>query len=246
MKMEKTKMHFADNYLLNPTNPITVNLIGAGGTGSHVLTRLAVINQSLVTLGHAGLFVWVFDDDVVTEANKGRQPFAEAEIGWKKVVVLINRVNRFFGTGWKAVPHKYTQRYIQQHPSMAQASITISCVDNVAARFEIAGILKSCVHEENHMVNQPLYWMDFGNSRYTGQVLLATVSDIKQPVSKKFIPVGKLPFITEEFKDLLSQSEATDDTPSCSLAEALGKQDLFINSALAEAGASLLWQLFRE
>ncbi len=26
----KTKVHFTDNELLNPTNPITINLIGAG------------------------------------------------------------------------------------------------------------------------------------------------------------------------------------------------------------------------
>jgi len=204
MKTIIAKAHFVENYLLNPTNPIVVNLIGAGGTGSHVLTRLAVINQSLTTLGHAGLFVRVFDDDVVTEANKGRQPFAEAELGLQKAVALINRINRFFGIGWKAVPRKFTERLIQQNPSLAQASITISCVDNVASRFEIAGILKSFQPEKSISLNRPLYWMDFGNSRYTGQVLLSTVSAIKQPTSKKFMPVASLPFITEEFKDLLS------------------------------------------
>jgi hypothetical protein len=44
----------------------------------------------------------------------------------------------------------------------------------------------------------------------------------------------------------LTASQTNDNTPSCSLAEALTKQDLFINSALANVGASLLWQLFRE
>jgi hypothetical protein len=39
--------------------------------------------------------------------------------------------------------------------------------------------------------------------------------------------------------------EAQDDSnePSCSLAEALEKQDLFINSTLANMAASLLWNL---
>ena len=41
------------------------------------------------------------------------------------------------------------------------------------------------------------------------------------------------------------QSEQQDNTPSCSLADALEKQDLFINSALAQMGVSLLWGLFR-
>ena len=54
-----------------------------------------------------------------------------------------------------------------------------------------------------------------------------------------------MPFITDEFKDLLSRSENEDSTPSCSLAEALEKQDLFINSALANVGSSLLWNMFR-
>jgi hypothetical protein len=63
---------------------------------------------------------------------------------------------------------------------------------------------------------------------------------------EQFRTVAKISLVTEEFIELLTASETTDDTPSCSLAEALTKQDLFINSALANHGASLLWQLFRE
>jgi hypothetical protein len=88
--------------------------------------------------------------------------------------------------------------------------------------------------------------MDFGNSRDTGQVILSTLAEIQQPVSKKFEVKSKLPLVTEEFKELLENAGTGDDTPSCSLAEALTKQDLFINSALANLGASLLWQMFRE
>ena len=32
------RVHYIDNYLINPQHPVTVNLIGAGGTGSQVLT----------------------------------------------------------------------------------------------------------------------------------------------------------------------------------------------------------------
>lgn len=81
MNTEKTKIHFTDNNLINPTNPITVNLIGAGGTGSKVLTALMEMNHSLMALGHAGLKVRLWDDDVVTEANLGRQRFASSETG---------------------------------------------------------------------------------------------------------------------------------------------------------------------
>ena len=37
-----------------------------------------------------------------------------------------------------------------------------------------------------------------------------------------------------------------DSGPSCSLAEALRKQDLFINSMLAQIGCDILWRMFRE
>ena len=102
MNITKPTVHFVDNDLLNPTNPISVNLIGAGGTGSKVLTALAEMNHSLIELRHAGLQVRLWDDDIITSANLGRQRFAESETGLYKSVALINRVNRFFGTSWKS------------------------------------------------------------------------------------------------------------------------------------------------
>lgn len=98
MNTAKTAIHFTDNYLLNPTNPISINLIGAGGTGSKVLTALMEINESLIALEHAGLQVRLWDDDVITSANLGRQRFAESETGLYKSVALINRCNRWTGT----------------------------------------------------------------------------------------------------------------------------------------------------
>lgn len=240
--MKKKTVHFADSYLLQPTNAIKVNLIGAGGTGSAMLTALARINHSLKALGHAGLQVHVFDADVITHANLGRQLFSTAELGLNKSVALINRINRFFGTNWKAIPQMYgTEQTKDQHRH--QASITVSCVDTIAARFRIANMLRELSASTDR--DKPLYWMDFGNGQHTGQVILSTVGHIKQPNSKKFEAVGLMPFITEEYAALFEQADE-DALPSCSLAEALTKQDLFINSALADLGASLLWQLFRE
>ena len=60
-----------------------------------------------------------------------------------------------------------------------------------------------------------------------------------------FSPVAALPLVTEEFK-LLLDNEVDNNEPSCSLAEALEKQDLYINSTIANLAGSLLWQLFRE
>jgi len=244
MNTEKPKVHFTDNYLLNPTNPILVNLIGAGGTGSKVLTALMEMNHSLIELGHSGLQIRLWDDDIVTNANLGRQRFAESEIGLYKSVALINRANRFSGTNWKAETIKFEKDGLGRLPEYAQATIYITCVDNVKARFGVAEILKELSNRKHHR-DEPKYWLDFGNSRHTGQVLLSTIGAIKQPNSEKYETVASLPFVTDEFGDLLKQSEQEDDTPSCSLAEALDKQDLYINSSLTQMGCSLFWSLFR-
>jgi len=242
MTNEKKKVHFTDNYLMNATNPVTVNLIGAGGTGSKVLIALVEMNHSLIELGHAGLFVRLWDDDVITNSNIGRQRFAECEVGLNKSVALINRCNRWSGTNWKAETKKFGYERQEYFPENFEANIFISCVDNVTARFEIADMLK----RKREHTSTLKYWLDFGNSRHTGQAILSTIGSIRQPISEKYEPIDNLPFVTEEFGDLLTSSEKKNDTPSCSLFEALEKQDLYINASLVQMGCSLLWNMFRD
>jgi PRTRC genetic system ThiF family protein len=238
-------MHYTDNYLINPTNPITVNLIGAGGTGSRMLTELARMNHSLIALGHAGLQVNLYDDDIVTTANQGRQLFADTEVGLPKAVMLINRTNRFFGTNWKAVTEQFSTTNLKSLPNRGKANIYISCVDTVSARFDIATVLQDCTRQSNFERTKSLYWLDIGNTRNTGQGILSTIGEIKQPNSKLYRTVPILPMVTDEFRELLEE-QADNNEPSCSLAETLEKQDLLINATLANMGASLLWKLFRE
>jgi len=241
----QTALHYTDNYLINPSNPITVNLIGAGGTGSNMLTALAKMNHSLIALGHPGLNLHLFDDDIVTTANQGRQLFADAELGLHKAVALINRTNRFFGTNWKAVNEQFSTTNLKLLPNQGRANIYISCVDTASARFDIANLLEEITSYNNWERNKCLYWLDIGNSRDTGQAILSTIGNIPQPHSKLYRTVSNLPMITDEFREQL-ESQNDNNEPSCSLAEALGKQDLFINSTLANMGASLLWKLFRD
>lgn len=242
---QKPCVHFTSNTLIQAANPISVNLIGAGGTGSQVLTALARMNHALNELNHAGLHVRLWDDDTVSQANLGRQLFADCELGMYKSVALINRINRFFGTDWKAESRKFGKDKFGNIPYNAKATLTISCVDNVKTRFVIAEILTELKENRYAYSHTPTYWLDFGNSRSSGQVILSTVGNVHQPQSEKYTTIGNLPFVTEEFGELLTQSEQSDDTPSCSLADALEKQDLFINSTLAQMGCSLLWNLFR-
>lgn len=67
--------------------------------------------------------------------------------------------------------------------------------------------------------------------------------EIKQPTSKLYETVNSLKVITRMVK--YARVKETDSGPSCSLAEALERQDLFINSTLAQLGCGILWKMFR-
>ncbi|MNR06603.1 thiamine biosynthesis protein ThiF [compost metagenome] len=234
--MEKQRIHLLPNWLANPTNAINVHLVGAGGTGSTLLTALARINYALLETGHCGLQVTLFDHDEVCEANLGRQLFADSELGMNKAVALINRVNLFFGTNWKAQGRRY-----EQH-SGNPATITLACVDSVAARSNICDRLENFCADIHHR-DRPIYLLDFGNGRFSGQVLLSTIGEIAQPESEKFETVSKMGNVFDTFPDI--ERQADNGLPSCSLAQALQQQDLFINSTLSNMGASMLWSMLR-
>jgi PRTRC genetic system ThiF family protein len=240
----KTPVHFVHSYLRQPTNPVTVNLIGAGGTGSHLLPALGGIHADLQAMDNPGLQVTVFDDDIVTPFNVGRQGFSAAEIGLPKAVAILSRTNRFYGTGWQAVGMRWSRENNAALQPHLGANLTISCVDTAAARFAIADLLRND-GPAGHGPRAPLYWFDFGNRRDTGQVMLSTLQKVKQPASKKFTGIGELPAVTDEFKELLLQA-TDDDEPSCSVAASRQKQDLFINRTLAQLGGRLINTLFRE
>lgn len=87
--------------------------------------------------------------------------------------------------------------------------------------------------------------MDFGNAQKTGQVIFSTVHPVKQPASQMYETVSSLPTVTKLYRKQLKDVQE-DDHPSCSMSEALAKQDLFINTSISALGSSLLWNLFRE
>ena len=226
--------HHVKNYVIAPTHPLLVNLIGCGGTGSQVLTSLGRMNYALQKLGHPGLHVAAYDGDTVTDANCGRQLFAEQEIGLNKAVVLITKLNYFFGTTWEAIPEMYDA-------NSPTGNITISCVDTIGARKTIADSLGKGYKATFNDMRSSLYWLDFGNAANTGQVVLGTCGQsFSQPEGDE--NVGRLRDVTELYD--FDKIDDRDSGPSCSLAEALSKQDLFINSTLAHIGCALMWKMF--
>jgi PRTRC genetic system ThiF family protein len=244
---KQEKWHFTAPYILNPQHPVTINVIGAGGSGSQMLNQLARIDQALKKIGHTGLHVTCFDNDEVTEANLGRQLFSPVDIGMNKAVVLITRLNMFFGTSWSAIPKLYSKNTAAAHKF---ANITISCVDNIDARKVIEEILlirgSHRLRQGSRPYNLPYYWIDLGNAQTHGQFVIGSIMDFEQPKKSATLrPVKKLLTVFEKFPHFAKQ-KTKDTGPSCSLAEALSKQDLFVNSFLAQTAAHTLWRMFRE
>ena len=205
---------------------VRVALIGCGGNGSQMLTGLARLNHALVNLGHQGLDVTAFDGDTVSEANIGRQMFSPADVGQHKSVVLVHRLNAFFGLDWHARPV-----YVGADEMIRGAcDIVILCVDTAAARAKLA----------RYLDKSQSYVMDLGNRASDGQVIFGAarnVATVKDSTPLRW-PYDVLP-------ELIDTSAPEDTTPSCGLAEALERQELFVNQSVVTPALAILWEFFR-
>jgi len=237
-KQSLVRRHYLAEELLDPVHNITVNLIGVGGTGSVMLGLLARMHWSMLSIGHpTGISVHAYDPGEIREANVVRQLFQSSEIGQNKATALVGRLNRFYGLNWDGVPTAY-KRFRKSHTPHT-ANITITCTDDVESRISVRDMLKG---KKERIFNQPFYWLDIGNRRRDGQIILGTPKYIPQPKSR-YQTEGHLPTILDLYPDYKYLASETDQGPSCSLMEALKQQDLFINGTLAHLAANLLWKL---
>lgn len=204
------------------TAPVFIDLIGVGGTGSLVLSGLARLHLSMLSLGHpGGLTVRVWDPDIVTRANIGRQLFVAEEVGRNKAVALVTRYNFHHALNWIAEPRRF-----QGNNSVPWKSchIIISCVDSRHSRAAIHKELQNRSYQ---------YLIDSGNGNDHGQVFIGTPDKPELPHPWKALP------------NLIDTTIKENRRASCSLAEALEHQELFVNQWMATAILQLLWQLFR-
>lgn len=196
-----------------------------------MLLHLTRLGRALDALGGPSLDVVVYDGDEVSEANLARQPFHPADLNQPKATTLVNRINLTYGTSFESKPHHFGPDTI---PGSAP-NLLISCVDTRSAR--------QAIHQAYQgpwvkaYTTQPDYYLDLGNERETGQVLLGTYNDRKAEVP--------LPTCAEKWPEMLDPSQEDEDEPSCSTEEALRKQDLFINDQVCSQAIQIIWRLFR-
>ena len=170
----------------------------------------------------------MFDGDSVSQSNVGRQLFSPSDIGKNKAVVLVTRLNMFFGTSWEA--HSYNVSKGLRLPG----GIVISAVDDVETRYLVRDIGKN---------SGVVYWVDTGNTTSTGQVVLGTLNKVAQP--GKSCP-EHLPHVLDLYQGIMEEeSRKPYQGPSCSLQESLARQDLFVNQWVATCALEIIWKMFR-
>jgi PRTRC genetic system ThiF family protein len=226
VKDEAMETHHIHPELLK--HKVRVLVVGCGGNGSAIAAGLPYLHQALLAYGHPeGVHVTLLDPDVISPTNCVRQPFSRSEIGLYKSVVLANRLNLFWGLDWQGIPERLdTKRRLDG------VDIVIGCVDTRKARSAIA----KCAENRSEVD----YWLDLGNNPDSGQFVLG------EPLNRRNRRHSlRLRTVSELFPEVIEGGLDRDNLPSCSAAEALDRQEPFVNPALANYALALLARLFR-
>lgn len=209
---------------------IKISIVGAGGNGAQMAAGVAQISTALVARGGLPLHVTIYDDDRVSTANVGRQLFSPADVGRFKADVIVERTNWFYSMDWVSEPVRINQkegRY--SHTDFLKSDIVISAVDTAKSRLDIEQRFTDDSYQRF-----PTYILDVGNRTRTGQVVLGAI------FRKKY----QLPTLSLLYPEITDDDfQEQDQGPSCSLAEALQKQDLFVNRDVTTSALHILWDM---
>ncbi len=225
--------HFLPQYFSNPLHPITITILGCGGTGSLLIPRIARLNFHLKEKGLPGIHLTAYDDDHFEDRNVGRQQCTPYDVGSNKAYNCIEKVNMAYRTQWEAYDYRLT--------SMPTSNILITAVDNINIRETIHKQIKSGITPTTNDYENPYYWIDTGNGKDFGQVILSTIQDVKQPENSNKEFLNSLPTVIDIFGDLnKSDTIEVQGIEGCSEIPVEQEQDLFINDAIAVDTAQLI------
>lgn len=205
-----------------------VVVIGCGGTGSELLDALVRLHYTMMECGHRhGLRITLIDGDEVSPANVGRQRFLHTDVGQNKAKVMAARYTAMFGESILYVNSYAGPKIIKQ---LGQVDVVVSCVDKADFRVKMGAYWARKITDA--------LWLDTGNGKSSAQVILGHLGRNRH--REKRLP---------NIYDLYPSLAAVDDTsePSCSLPQALRRQQLGINQlTAAQAVFGLLAPLMLE
>lgn len=199
-------------------------VVGCGGTGSFVaegLCRLLKSDRPLLLIDH----------DRVEPHNLRRQNFFDGDVGKFKSQALAERLALQYdrSVGYSVFP--FDRELVGEGLggglyTKVIHGLIIGCVDNAAARRDIAA-----------SVSFGTWWLDAGNSRNSGQVLLGDTRDVETlqgAFDKEKMEVIHLPMPSTQLPSLLIPPARTEPKQlDCAEAIEADEQSPVINQAMA-------------
>ena len=146
-------------------------VVGAGGTGSFIVPALARLIFELKQQQNKSAEMLIVDPDVVENGNIPRSNFCFAEVGRYKAQTLAERVATAWGIETSFSCEKFDpERHLKSSNSDYRSlTIIVGCVDNYLARRKMHLALDEF---RGYGDASRLWWIDGGNGRSSGQVLL--------------------------------------------------------------------------
>lgn len=236
-------------------------LVGAGGTGSFMAMNLARLAFELKQRGKRATIV-IVDPDTVEAGNIPRGNFCFAEVGQNKAETLAGRLARAWGIEVGFVKEGFTPALLQstrddwsvQSSSLNKLTFLAGCVDNHPARLQMHEAVKLYNEQRYTSGGARLWWIDGGNGRDTGQVLIGNRLDgkticesaLKSPILS-LLPAPSLqhPELLEREtgKPIERQNQMTGERITCAERIRLGEQSLNVNQRVAVEMSEILSEL---
>jgi PRTRC genetic system ThiF family protein len=225
---------------------LNLALVGCGGTGSWLAPTVVRVARLLTEKFNKTVRVVFVDPDTVEPRNCYRQNFAEFEVGRNKAECLALRYGLAWGVDVLALPQAFDadldKLLEDERQTYYGLSVVIGCVDNARARAEIQRYVL-----EKSGYGAARWWLDCGNDRHSGQVLLGGFNN-KQ--DRKVFPIpgycSRLPLPGDQHPELLAEQpedEIPDANLSCADLALSGAQGLAVNQQVAAIAGSYLLQM---
>jgi PRTRC genetic system ThiF family protein len=229
---------------------VQIVIAGCGGIGAYMAMHVGRLMRVLYN-DQRGVNLTLVDPDTVEEKNLGRQLFCEAELGEPKALALARRYGGAWGLNTMAHVGEFEEQLLHTD---ADLIVLVGCVDNAAARNALNDTLGHNPESPAPHALPHIWWLDCGNLKDTGRVLLGSAYNREQcrgafvwpnPQAARPSKCIALPSPALQYPGLLipEREEVAGREMSCADLQMANLQSLNINAGIAVQAADMLTRL---
>jgi PRTRC genetic system ThiF family protein len=217
--------------LLPSYESIGLALIGCGGTGSWLAPSVVRVGRLLHEKFQKKVLIHFIDPDNIEQKNVYRQNFCDAEVGRNKAASLAYRYGLAWGMEIMAIQKPFEWNLFSHE---CELMVMLGCVDGPIGRRELAEYTARWSRD---------WWLDCGNFKAAGQVLLGGGDQHRDPFQ---LPgyCSWLPLPSVQHPELLQDAawvpDPVDAGLSCADLAMRDSQGLAINQRVAAEASDYL------